>query len=447
MKWNRSIPMLSVAALLTGCAATSLPLRTEIDGRPQEPGERPKSGLDFLTHNGTNTLAFIEFDEQGDFKSRDFALRVVSDVKAAAGRKKLLLVTYIHGWQNNSHPASGDVEKFTGLVNQLSAMDFIQKDFHVYGVYFGWRGRLVAATKNRFIDTVFFSGFKAFTFWTREAAAERVGKLSSTEALMWLVKAARDNPDSRTLLIGHSFGALVLENAVAQTLIARGLDPAMQEKDISPPADLIVLVNQAAPGLTAKRLIEFFKTAIDAKSCASMSPSKPLIVSITSSADAATSTLFPVGRTVGSLFNIVGRDYTDIEGQKDRPVSQNKFTRRTAGHNPILWSHIITNAGPAVVPGSLSAAEYDLKHPPRAADAPWTFLGPKDRWVLVPSGEPFNRTPYWIVAAPKSFIRDHGDVWNSNVVAFVATLMGRRNILGEAQSTFQTRATPTPATQ
>ena len=54
---------------------------------------------------------------------------------------KPLVITYVHGWQNNVE--SGDVEKFEPLLARLNWAPAIRNvGFHVIGVYLGWRGKL-----------------------------------------------------------------------------------------------------------------------------------------------------------------------------------------------------------------------------------------------------------------------------------------------------------------
>jgi hypothetical protein len=54
---------------------------------------------------------------------------------------KPLVITYVHGWQNNVE--SGDVEKFESLLARLNWAPAIRNvGFHVIGVYLGWRGKL-----------------------------------------------------------------------------------------------------------------------------------------------------------------------------------------------------------------------------------------------------------------------------------------------------------------
>ena len=205
-------------------------------------------------------------------------------------------------------------------------------------MYFGWRGRLVPTPDDlndpvsKVLDNFVYAVPKLVSFWTREAAAERVAKFSSTEALLWFVKAAYSGKKgSRAVLVGHSFGGLVLEEAIAQALLSRLLDPAGKDKDVSAPADLVVLLNQAAPAFQAKRLQQAFASATKTHAATRVDPERPLIVSITSEGDAATRLAFPFARWMGSVFSS-GREYDDPE---EPPLGQHSYLRMTAGHLPV----------------------------------------------------------------------------------------------------------------
>src|SRR5439155_191070 len=77
----------------------------------------------------------------------------------------------------------------------------------VVGVYLGWRG---LSLKIPLIQWA--------TFWTRKAAAERIGEAQALETLTALEDLDRElqkngRPDSRLILLGHSFGSTLFQRA------------------------------------------------------------------------------------------------------------------------------------------------------------------------------------------------------------------------------------------
>ena len=65
-------------------------------------------------------LAFVEFDEKGDYWDRaqlGYAYRQVKNLSRNSSKPPLLLI-YIHGWQNNASDKTHDVANFRGLLSR-----------------------------------------------------------------------------------------------------------------------------------------------------------------------------------------------------------------------------------------------------------------------------------------------------------------------------------------
>ena len=113
----------------------------------------------------------------------------------------------------------------------------------VIGVFLAWRGQSAYAP------------FRGFTFWNRRRAATRIASgLGVQQALLRILDAANLNPHSKTVLIGHSFGGLLMEQALLHTLATGILRAKPGEIDLT--YDLFLLLNPAAPSLLAKQLLE-----------------------------------------------------------------------------------------------------------------------------------------------------------------------------------------------
>src|SRR5215831_8918006 len=79
-------------------------------------------------------LAFIEFDEKGDFWDRQqlgHAYKQIEKLSRNPGKPPLLL-TYLHGWQNNASDKTQDVANFRGLLSRLSRNQRISKNYQVF---------------------------------------------------------------------------------------------------------------------------------------------------------------------------------------------------------------------------------------------------------------------------------------------------------------------------
>jgi hypothetical protein len=204
-----------------------------------------------------------------------------------------------------------------------------------------------------------------------------------------------------------------------------------------------VLLNSAAESIYAKEMIDMFRRRQPQRSSRGndqISPERPLLVSITSKADFATGTLFPIGTGLSNVFGILRKYEWDTRyGESSHNVSQREYFTHTPGHNDRLVSH-----DAQVVEGEARKPSYEetdscrpemLTAFQRSLNEP--LLGPQNeiRFVtFAPTGEKTVwelksrlldhrlQTPYWIVSVPKEIIRDHSDIFNENAIALMARL-------------------------
>src|SRR5207253_7639167 len=157
----------------------------------------------------TYQLAFIEFGEQGSYQDFSQLQNAIELVKKAP---RPLVITYVHGWHNNA--GSADVSRFSQWLSELTKTEAIRASgFRLIGIYFGWRGDLTTAPIIR-----------QLTFYNRKAAAERLASnFDCFDAIAAISAAARSSHQPReqyTVLIGHSFGGLIVERSVAHAINA-----------------------------------------------------------------------------------------------------------------------------------------------------------------------------------------------------------------------------------
>src|SRR3954471_15861120 len=110
---------LACAALLQGCVSMS----------PRY--QNPTSGPPISEQSGQGyRIAFIEFGEQGSYLDTS---QVEVATKLVRYSQKPFVVTYVHGWHNDS--GSGDVSRFEGFLSDLAKTPFIKEHgFNVIGV-------------------------------------------------------------------------------------------------------------------------------------------------------------------------------------------------------------------------------------------------------------------------------------------------------------------------
>jgi hypothetical protein len=412
------------------------------------PGDRrPFCVQHISSKNGKQlyTIGFIEFDQHGDYWDRDqLAINIHQMKRAAEGGKQILLIEYVHGWHHNSQEDAGrDVASFKILLDFLARSPFIQdSNYVVYGVYLGWRGEMVRNSNNPLTLPLWIPHELSF-YPEKHIGTELSTTPMMSEAIFQLVHTARTSGKrAHTVLIGHSFGAMVLEDAIAQAIAAEAVAPPGPDSNNSatPPADLVLLLNSAANSLRAKGLVDMFRRMPRAENA---DIGKPLIVSVTSETDSATGTLFPLGTGLANLF----RHYRTYE-KEPANVNQKYYITHTPGHNKFLQSHEV-ETDDNTAPATLLTDKKGQLHLPASFSAVFerNLTGPLDttgkrveqqwRFHLVPKngGESTSRiyfkgsqfTRYWVVHVPHAIINTHGDIFNDQALCLYATIFRINN--------------------
>ena len=219
--------MATSSRLITLCiSATCLVACTSLSPLRSNNATNPQNSVD--TENGYK-IAFIEFGEQGSYQD---PTQLKNALDLIQNTERPLVITYVHGWQNNVE--SDDVKNFESLLARLNRASAIRDvGFHVVGVYLGWRGKLTPMPV-----------LKELSFWNRKATAERLASnYDCYDAIASISEEARRHGRRKqyTVLLGHSFGGLIVERSVAHAINAEIHGHA--DSDRSMPADLVIVVN------------------------------------------------------------------------------------------------------------------------------------------------------------------------------------------------------------
>jgi hypothetical protein len=295
-----------------------------------------------------------------------------------------------------------------------------EKNLQVYGVYLGWRGSLFRRFEGP-IDHVTDLP-RALSFYNRKAAATRIASSPVTEAVFTLIKTAREQSRaSKCILIGHSFGALVLEKAISEAMVGTLLyapperrgKGRMDSAPIYTPADLVLLLNSAAESIYAKKMIDMLSEA-------AIMQQKPLVISITSRADSATRLLFPAGTRLSNIPKLAAGNFRSYGNGK--PHQYFYFTR-TQGHNDALQSHEIVKIEGKHDPVKLDCFDENISNPkgePRGSVFATGDRSKPDWWHIEPRGP--NPTPYWVVRVPRALIKGHGGIFEETARQMLASM-------------------------
>lgn len=442
--------------LLNGCAPWNAQTRAVPSQQPTAPGD--SAYIESHRSDGRNYgCSFIEFDGRGGFIRYNQLLNALKVLDERKQRSSVLLVIYCHGWNNNSE--SGDVLRFMGFLQRLSDSDAIRAEgLRVEGAYLAWRGSqylpAVSSTdemadpklredfggdlidhkwNDSAIGDTVLAPARYLSYWSIKDRAEfyasRVPLARAVFRLAFDLKSPTElqkNRRHRVFVIGHSFGALLLEQAIGQAsvgLIASDWN-RKQTRDARWPFDLIVFLNSAAPSLYAKQLREFLED--DQRTSA-----RPKIISITSTGDWATGIMHPLGNWSKRFSPDLQHPYYPY-GVKGPTVPAWQYYDLTPGHNQYLIGYGICADGKAQPAGALNSADkvfsLNLRRD-NPEDMFYTQLpdGTIQAWKFGysdprKSGKPLkqNESTYWIATVPPQIIQGHTGIWTGPAMEMLA---------------------------
>jgi len=373
--------------------------------------------------------AYLEFNARGamyrDKDNEPYQLNAALDLihslrypDKSTTPHKIALYVFIHGWKNNASESSGNVWGFRRFLSDIASQHC---DIPVIGLYIGWPG---ASVRND----------KFLTFWDREPVADNVGQgellranpdkrgkpdedakqteaIGAMERILQAVKGPEYNDDDKSIavVIGHSFGGIVLEH-VATALLEKQLGKSEKDKEIPSPADLFVLLNEAgAAAIGRPFLMDLADKGVTYIDPETQRP-HPLLLSMTSTGDIATKLAYPGGEYF-SFKRSPPESYADKTSPVDRFGQEDSlpYDLLTAANMIALQSH-------QIVP-YLSNAACDLPIYRGSNMTPWYCMNAIRQNRL-------NTTPYWIMQMPQVFVPDHSSVFQDYLLQLISAVIG-----------------------
>ena len=429
----------AITVLLTTCASFG-PYHANT---PSEPFKSVRGPTD-----GRYKLAFIEFGDQGsalDNSQIKAALETIHHAERPA------LFVYIHGWQNSA--ASGDVCRFEHFLDTVASFPEATGKVNVIGVYIAWRGRDLTIP-----------GLNLLGFYSRKAVAGQIAsEVTCLATLDELALAARE-PSKKVhscILIGHSFGGLLLGNTLSHSVL--GVSGAGTRD--SNPWDMAAIFNSADNSISTRQLLKeldyLYKYDPARHAYVSRSPgeeqgtavpeNRPFLVFLQSENDSATGTFFPIGT---EIYNVIGLRYhwekVPVPGHHGEKISEGEFYTHTPGNNPYLVNYQVVPLGETSPPPGLKPAQnrafaaniqenhpdysfytsehndgHEKRHCLNGNYHPNEVYPPTGRelwrkWRFVYTGN--AHVPVWVARVPKEIIDEHGGLWSDNSVAMLAAL-------------------------
>ena len=344
-------------------------------------------------------LLVVEFDDQGICFDRNKAIERLSALLEELRAANPIIVTFVHGWKHNAQNGDSNLGKFRELLMHTAAAGVAQRP--VVGVYLAWRG-LSRCGNLLWTET---------SFWGRHKAAQRIAQGTPREVLGRL-KAFRNGtpgqkPQATLVVVGHSFGGLIVYTAIAQSLI----EAAASEGRIAPSfGDLVLLVNPAFSAVSYMPLWSIVASKqFDEHQL-------PVCVSVTALNDWATRIAYPLG-TFLRQFNELWSD------PKER---QALF--HTMGHLPWLRTHELKLRGDGGGKAAAAVtAQYDAGNRRAAAHEALLQLakGKSQTFgdVSVDIVRNVRPSPFWVASATKEIIDGHNGIFTDTFIAFVRALI------------------------
>lgn len=444
--------------LLSGCAAhqqhrTAYELCTSAVGELSPECEHAALQQMPLPGGANYLLGFIEFDDQGHLWDREQMWSVINLLSTEAANKELLMVVFVHGWKHSAAPYDGNIMTFREVLSRLSEEEaYISQQSgrparQVAGVYLGWRGGSLTVP-----------WLNNLTFWDRKSTAQKVGHGGVTEVLtrleqLKLDKDSTQDGDSATRLVvvGHSFGGLVVHGALNQIMesrFVRTVGPAGLQSNVEGFGNLVVLINPAFEALQFSALSDMSTergTYFDSQ--------LPVMAILTSEADQATRIAFPAGRTVSTLFeNTHDVSRRNAVTHSQETISEGKANVTAVGHFLPYRTHQLYPTTGANTAATGEASRSERIQATLFAAASWERDQPGSKipfsdLTLERTVNSAGRNPYLVIQVDQDLIENHNDIDDPRVVNFLKQLILISTIAadqkGELYRAFQV---PQPAT-
>lgn len=326
---------------------------------------------------GLYALAIVEFDDQGRCYDRAQMDAVTSKLDTFADLDAIIVV-FVHGWKHDARSDDDNLANFQTVLRQTVEHEATQAGSSghprpVLGVFVGWRGM-------SWYDT--FGVTDNLTFWGRQHAGQRVA-VGSVRELFGRFRHYRNRRKDGggaplLVIVGHSFGGMIVYSALAQSLIEAATP---LESEVKPRfADLVLLVN---PAFEAERYLPVHDL-VQLRLSAGKGTNQPSVfVAATAANDWATGIFFPIG-------NWLWKWTQSYRGREEWQAAIN-----TMGHVAWMKTHDLDSAA--------GGSGYRLS--PASAESSWN--------------------PFWIVRATPAIIDGHNDIFGTLFLSFVADLVFR----------------------
>lgn len=471
--WQNSLAMIA-AVFLTSCISTTPYQQRGVEAPVPESAVRSLEYFEASTHEGVRldaearsiehfadpdfTIGVIEINDRGDTNPAQYdqvlgAIRN-SIKKAAADGRKTTLVTFVHGWHHSCRVCDDNLTCFRRVMAELSRQEVgSAKPRNIIGLYIGWRGR-------RYIGKV-----DVVSIWNRKSVAEDIGQRGGKEVLnrlhaIWI----EANGNVTMVTVGHSLGAALLLTAVRANLTGNVDDIVNDEggnfrivraaglRDATSPdvkaerarfGDLVVLLNPAIEavqyGIFDRDLRDEMIQNPHELAAKGLPPDKlapysrdqlPIMITIAGKADTAVGRIFQIARSIqGQLIPSHRLGLGHWEPEITHTLHYTGTLKKDQAHRCACAAVWTTEQRALGIPTIFEAPEEKMNSLFAQFRLSALFPTEKDRTILkLTSSRDCTSTPcrgwdpnspYLVIQADSTVIRDHDDIFNPAIVGFL----------------------------
>lgn len=349
-------------------------------------------------------IGFVEYSERGNDFFPERTQQLLERLKGYSAEGDLAMVVFIHGWKHNAAPQDANVVSFTKALANLAQSGVLGKR-KLVGIYVGWRGLSMHGL-----------GSENLTYWDRKAVAEEVGRGGVTDLLTQLEQIDRKDRNY-LVIVGHSFGGAITLSALHDQLLERLHNQQLGNK-VRAFGDAVIMLN---PAIEADQGLLLKENSL--KVGVSGAQAQPLLYVISSENDSATHWFFPPGQWLG-----VNLSWSQVDLQR-RYRGMPFVLREEALDTTALGNYSLFHTARIrdIEPAQATAAAKTLEDT-KFGDWQLTSYctpdgnngGPQVQRMPCYSNEPVN-----FIYTSKSFISSHNDIFGDQVIAFLATAVGK----------------------
>ncbi len=455
---RHSIVLASILALTTACVPQkqwrSKPVLTTGSTAPADPEDGFYLAPD-SKEKRIYSLSFVEFGNDGHFRNPQQIDEALTAIDRADQRSNhhALIVVFVHGWKNNAGKFNNNVLDFRRQLNRIAreVCGASAETCGVAGIYFGWNGDQVKQE---------WGTLRQASIFNRRGVARQVAGGDVGQGLLKVmkhVKEGQDHEGNLSIVVGHSFGALILEAAITDKMKQVGRELSSQikrgtnvESYTSPIlrelADLIVLINAAVPAVEAVNLLAEYRQELQRvhfllpprepqppepkcapndtrQDCKSLA--HPLLLAVSSESDLATNLLLPISERISPSKLKLN---PGVEEQLPKGLDAKKLSSSAAAHTPQLHSHHLVECDGGDCSPCLKRDKYYI--PIRIKNLPAFARGNETRKDMPLNyclerrdSTAWNQTPFWVFNLPTKIVPDHSEIFTDRFTDFLTAFL------------------------